>query len=249
MKSKPHRVNILGVEIDKLNFEQSLFKARELIEAQGRHYIVTPNPEIVIAATRDEAFKEILNKADLAIPDGIGIVWLSKIFGENIPERITGVDLLERLIKLASNHDYTVFLLGGKSGVAEKAAVVLKALYPNLKIIGTFEGDAGSQGDREVHKKLKGIQIDILAVAYGPGKQERWIARNLPLLNVKLAIGVGGAFDLISGNKKRAPILLQKLGLEWVFRLIQEPGRLKRQLSIPIFVYLFVIEKLKNRGR
>jgi N-acetylglucosaminyldiphosphoundecaprenol N-acetyl-beta-D-mannosaminyltransferase len=243
-KVRNQQTTVLGVKIDKVGFQQALEISKNLIESPGKHYIVTPNPEIITAASKDAEFRRILNKADLSIPDGMGLVWIAKVLGDNIPKRVTGVDLLEAIAGLAEEHGFTLFLLGGDPNIAEKAAKALINCYPKLKIAGTFAGRAGVEGDQEILKIIGNKQIDILAVAYGPGKQEKWIARNLPRLNVKLAIAVGGALDFISGEKARAPKIVQKIGLEWVFRLMREPWRIKRQLALPVFAFRFFIERL-----
>lgn len=239
-------MEILGVRVDNVTYQEALEKAKKLIESGGKHYIVTPNPEIVVAAQKDRRFKEILNKSSLSIPDGIGLVWGARVLGKNLPERVTGTDLLEGLAALAAEHGFSLFLLGGGEGVAEKAAARLKTRYPTLKIAGTYAGESSSASDTFARRRLAKLKIDILAVAFGAPRQERWIARNLPHLNVRLAIGVGGALDYISGEKPRAPIWLQKVGLEWLFRLIKEPSRLKRQLSLPYFSYLVFKEKFRK---
>ena len=239
-------MEILGVKVDNVTFQEALEKAKKLIDSGGKYYIVTPNPEIIVKAQKDREFKEILNKASLSIPDGIGLVWGAKILGVKLSERVTGTDLLEGLATLSAEHGYNVFLLGAGEGIAEKAAQVLKNRYSNLKIAGTYEGQAASEFDSFARGRLAKLKIDILAVAYGAPKQERWIARNLPHLNVKLAIGVGGALNYISGEKPRAPGLVQRLGLEWLFRLIRQPWRIRRQLVLPYFAYLVFREKLKK---
>ena len=232
--------------MDNITYGEALERAKELIEKEGKHYIVTPNPEIVVQAQKDPEFKKILNSADLSIPDGIGLVLLSKVGSEKLSERVTGVDFLDGLAALAENFGFSIYLLGGKQGVAEEAAEELRKRYPKLKIAGTSVGNPDPKFDKETRKPLTDKKIDILAVAYGSPKQEKWIARNLRYLNVKLAIGVGGAFDFISGNKRRAPVWMQKVGLEWVFRLLNEPRRVKRQLALPYFAYLVIREKLKK---
>ena len=237
---------VLGVRIDKVTFQEAVDTCKKLIDSNKRHYVVTPNPEIIVSAQKNSQFKEILNGSDLSIPDGIGIIWLSKIFGDSIPQRVSGIDLLESLVQVASESGLGVFLLGGQEGVAEKASKVLKSRYPNLRIVGTFAGDGAGSGDREVLKKIGQSHIDILAVAYGPGKQERWIKRNIEKIDVKLAIGVGGSLDFISMEKRRAPKWVQNIGLEWLFRLVNEPSRWKRQLALPVFILLFFIEKLSK---
>lgn len=238
-------MEILGVKVDKATYEEALQKAKRLIDGGGKHYIVTPNPEFIVLAQKDAEFRKILNSASLSIPDGIGLVWAAKILRKNLPERVTGVDLLEGLAALAAEHGFNIFLLGGKEGVAAKAADVLKIRYPKLEIAGIYGGKAEPEFDALTRSHLVSKKIDILAVAYGPPRQEKWIARNLPYIDVKLAIGVGGALDYISGQKKRAPRFVQKIGLEWFYRLISEPRRLKRQLSLPYFALLVFKNRFK----
>ena len=239
-------IEILGVKIDKIDYQSALVTAKKLIDGGGKHYVVTPNPEFIVLAQKDLQFKEILNRADLSVPDGIGLVWLSRIFARGLPERVAGVDLLEGMAALAEEHGFNLFLLGAKEGVSGKAADVLKKRYPKLTIAGTYAGDSSPKADNEVVSVIGNEKIDILAVAYGSVKQEKWIARNLPRLNVKLAFGVGGALDYISREKKRAPVVIRRIGLEWFFRLLREPRRFKRQLTIPTFTYLLLKDRLKS---
>ena len=240
-------MKILGVKIDSVTYQEALEKAKKLLDSEGKHYIVTPNPEIVVQAQKDPEFKKILNSADLSLPDGVGLVALSGLGGDKLPERVTGVDFLDGLAALAENFGFSLYLLGGEQNVAKKAAEELQRRYPKLNIVGASSGNPDSKFDNETRKLLINKKIDILAVAYGSPKQEKWIARNLRLLNVKVAIGVGGAFDFISGNKRRAPVWMQTVGLEWVFRLLNEPRRVKRQLALPYFAYLVIRERLVKR--
>ncbi len=240
------KVEVLGIKIDQVTYQQSLEEAKKMINAGGKHYVVTPNPEMIVAAQSDSQFRDILTKADLAIADGFGLVKLANLTGRILPERIAGVDFVQGLAALAQEFGFNMFLLGAAEDVADKAANNLKKVFPKLKIVGTFSGDADETQDHKALSVLKSKKIDILIVAYGQVKQEKWIKRNLPKLNVKLAIGVGGALDFISGNRRRAPVWLQRAGLEWAFRLINEPWRLKRQFALPYFVYLVIREKLKK---
>jgi N-acetylglucosaminyldiphosphoundecaprenol N-acetyl-beta-D-mannosaminyltransferase len=239
-------MEILGVRIDKITYQEALEVAKKLLVGKGKHYIVTPNPEIIVKATKDAQFRKVLNKADLSVPDGMGLVWMAKLTGKDVKERVAGTDLLLGLAILAEEHGFNMFLLGAGEGVAKKASEALKKEYPKLEIVGACSGDADSRFDKETRGKISNKEIDILAVAYGAPKQEKWIERNLPKLNVKLAIGVGGAFDYISGEKARAPVWVQKIGLEWAFRLVNEPRRLKRQLALPHFVYLVLKERFRD---
>jgi len=250
-------MEILGVKIDNVTYQQALEKARGFIEIGGKHYIVTPNPEIIVKAQKDKEFKEILNKADMSVPDGIGLVFAAALLGKSLPERVTGVDLLEGLVALAEEHGYSLFLLGGREGVAEGASKKLKIKNEKLKIVGAQEGprldndgrpkdNSETAGDKRVIEKINQAVPDVLVVGFGAPKQEKWIARNLPHLSVKLAIGVGGALSYISGEKRRAPGWAQRLGFEWAFRLVKEPSRFRRQLAIPYFGYLVLKERFKS---
>jgi N-acetylglucosaminyldiphosphoundecaprenol N-acetyl-beta-D-mannosaminyltransferase len=239
-------MEILGIKVDSITYQQALEKSKELIESSGKHYIVTPNPEIIVKATKDAQFRKILNKADLSVPDGIGLVWMAKLIGKDAKGRVAGTDLLLGLAILAEEHGFNMFLLGAGEGIAKKASEALKKEFPKLEIVGAYSGNADPKFDKETREKIGNKEIDILAVAYGAPKQEKWIERNLSKLNVKLAIGVGGAFDYISGEKARAPVWAQKIGLEWAFRLVNEPSRFKRQLALPHFVYLVLKEKFSR---
>src|SRR3989344_1063763 len=238
---------ILGVKVDDFNNQQILEKVDNFLDDAKKHYLVTPNPEFLVAAQRDEEFKQILNEADIAIPDGIGVIIASVLLGRGIKNRITGTDLVSQLTKLASEKNYSIFLLGGRDGVAKRTESKLIQKYPNISIVGTYEGEADKTGDSETTKAIieanrSGGFIDFLFVAYGQAKQEKWIKRNLGKIPVKVAVGVGGAFDYLSGKKPRAPFFLQKIGLEWLFRLLIEPWRFKRQLVLPYFIYLILKE-------
>lgn len=216
------KVDILGIKIDDITIDEALTQAEKWVINPGKHYIVTPNPEFIIAAQKDPVFKKILNEADLAIPDGVGL----KISGK-IKNTFAGTDFMERLIQLSAEKSFAVGFLGGKDGVAEKCAECLKRKYPTLKVLFT-------SADTEV----KIPPLDLLFVALGHVKQEKWIAKNLDKIPVHVAMGVGGAFDYLSGRVPRAPKWLRSLGLEWLFRLILQPTRIKRQLALLRYLWL-----------
>lgn len=197
-------------------------------------FVVTPNPEILVLAKDDKKYQKVLNSADLALPDGVGIIWASKILGVSLKEKITGIDLLESLCQKVSKQPITVGFLGGGPKIAEQTAECLKKRFFGLKI-GFFGAEIKN------FRQLKGT--DVLFVAFGSPKQEFWIEKNLSKLPVRLAIGVGGAFDFISGKIPRAPKLIQSFGLEWLFRLVIQPWRIKRQLALVKFIFLVLKEK------
>lgn len=211
---------VLGVKIDDINMEEAISIVDGWLSDSKKHYIVTPNPEFLVTAQKDPQFRKILNNADLAIPDGVGL----RLGG--IKYTVAGTDLMETLCDLASKKDLTVGLLGGRDGVAEEAGECLIGRYPGLKV--GFISKEWTEGE----------SVDLLFVAFGHPKQEKWIFKKLPMLNVKVAMGVGGAFDYISGKVPRAPIWMRNLGLEWLFRLSVQPWRIKRQLSLLKYIWL-----------
>lgn len=227
---------ILGVDFSIISQKGVLeYIVKNISKKLKKYYIVTPNPEILVIAQNDLSYQRVLNYAKLTLPDGAGIMWAGKVLGVSLKERIPGVDLMENLCKEVSVRPITVSFVGSRPGIADKTAECLKNKYPSLKIV--FSG-----AEIRNFEKLKGT--DILFVAFGSPKQEFWMAKNLKRLPVKLAIGVGGAFDFASGDVIRAPLPIRRLGLEWLFRLIMQPWRAKRQLSLITFIFLVLKEKL-----
>lgn len=220
---------ILGVKIDEYSKSQVLEKIGEFLKSNFFHQICTVNPEFILEAQKNEKFKEVLNNADLNIPDGVGLKFAGVLKRQKIGERYTGVDLTYDLAKIASDNGYSMFLLGAKEGVAEKAALILKKKYPNLKIAGTY---AGSPEEEGIIDRINDSKADILLVAFGAPKQDIFIDNvKSKMANVKVAIGLGGTFDYISGNVSRAPKWMRSCGLEWLFRLFRQPKRIGRILN------------------
>ena len=238
-------MKILDINVDNLNYQQTLEAIRDFIKGGGKHYIVTTNPEMVVQSLTDKNFAEILNGADLSVADGWGIVWATRILGQPLSERVAGVDLMYGMSLLASQEGYSVFLLGGEEKVAEEAAQKLAKVLPNLKIAGAYSGSPNEKDDDQSIEMLNSNKMDILFVAFGAGKQEKRIARNLDKIPAKVAIGVGGAFDYLSERKKRAPRVVQKIGFEWLYRLAREPWRWRRQLVLPYFAYKILRQRIK----
>lgn len=230
-----NKIFILGVGFNNLTKKEVLEYILE--SSAGKYYIVTPNPEILVIADSDKNYKKTLNNARLALPDGIGVLLAAKFLGFSFKEKITGIGLLESLCQAAAKQPITVGFLGGAEAVAVKAAECLKKSYPSLKV------SFAAPNLKFKVQNSKFPKTDILFVAFGSPKQELWIAKNLSKLPVRVAIGVGGAFDFISGRVPRAPKWMQDLGFEWLFRLIIQPWRIKRQLSLLKFTYLVFEEK------
>jgi N-acetylglucosaminyldiphosphoundecaprenol N-acetyl-beta-D-mannosaminyltransferase len=245
-------MNILGVRVDDVTYNEALARSASLVASGRPRYVVTPNPEFVILARRDPEFRRILNQADLAIPDGGGLLLAARLFGRPLREQVRGTDLCYGLVDQAPRQGWRVFLLGGAPGVAAAAAARLCWRVSGLDISGTFAGDGGPGGDGETTAAIRRAgRCDLLLVAYGARKQERWMARNLPQLDVGLAIGVGGVLDFMSGRVPRAPAVVRRLGLDWLFRLAIQPQRVRRQATtIPPFLALALAEALRvRRGR
>lgn len=215
---------------------------RGLKKPTEKYYVVTPNPEILVYAKQHPKFKEIINNARLALPDGIGVIWAGKILGKKIREKVTGTDILEKLCFLASRQPITVGFLGGRGKIAERVAECLVNKYPGLKV-GFAASEYNFYKNYNNYNSYK--PVDVLFVAFGFPKQEEWMAKNLPKLPVKVMMGVGGAFDYISGQVPRAPLFIRTIGFEWLFRLIVQPWRIKRQLALLEFVWLVLKEKLR----
>jgi N-acetylglucosaminyldiphosphoundecaprenol N-acetyl-beta-D-mannosaminyltransferase len=225
-------------QIKNYNFKQVLeYIEKKCACKDSKAFLVTINPEIIMLARNDKDYLKVLKSADLAVCDGIGVVWAGKMFGKKFNGRVHGVDLVEKVCEFVAKRPIIVGFLGGYENVALKTAECLKKKYPELRV-------SFANSNFEIrNSKFEIPETDILFVAFGSPKQEKWIYENLYKLDVKVAIGVGGAFDFISGQVRRAPKWMRKIGLEWLFRLIIQPWRIKRQLALPKFAILVLKER------
>lgn len=226
--------DILGVGIDDLTLNEAIEAGTALLEESGFHYVVTPNPEFILSAKKDEPFRAVLNQADLALPDGIGVIYAAKILGRPLKGRAPGVDFAQGLMERMAQTGRSLFLLGAKPGVAEQAAENLRAAHPGLLICGTHDGYF--KEDAPVVEAIKTAGADVVFVCLGAPKQELWMAKNGPLTGAKLSVGLGGCLDVFAGNVQRAPEGWQKAGLEWLYRLIKEPSRIGRMAKLPLIL-------------
>jgi len=233
-------LKILGVKITSESKEKILeYIFSRLKNPQKKTFIITPNPEMLVYASRHLDYQDKLNSAEVALPDGIGLFFASGFKGKQLRERITGIDFMEDICKKAWESPVSMGFLGGKQGVAERAADCLKRKYPWINIVFTGSEWPSSKKIKITELRTPASEtIDILFVAYGVPKQEEWIVDNLEKLPVKAAMGVGGSFDYLSGAVSRAPYLVRFFGFEWLFRLIKQPWRWKRQLALLEFIYL-----------
>jgi N-acetylglucosaminyldiphosphoundecaprenol N-acetyl-beta-D-mannosaminyltransferase len=238
------KIKIFGVEIDNLSFNEAVEVVEGFLKGDRLRTICTPNTEIVMAAKNNPKLKELINDNDLIIPDGIGLIYGSRIRKRPLKERVTGFDISVKMLEIANRKGYSLFLLGGKDGVAKKASENILTQYPNIKITGYHHGYfKGSHNGYDNHdEELKIIRMinesktDIIFVGLGFPKQEQWIGKNKHRIHGKVIIGNGGTMDVLAGVSKRAPEIFQRLGLEWFYRLIKEPSRIKRQMAIPKFI-------------
>jgi N-acetylglucosaminyldiphosphoundecaprenol N-acetyl-beta-D-mannosaminyltransferase len=243
------RIEILGVPVDMVNMDQAIEVFGKLMEKEGCSLIVTPNSEIIVRAEKDNELAEIIRSADLIIPDGIGLVYASKILGHPLGERVTGIDLLNWILDWLEQHDKSIYLLGStpgeanQPGVAEKAGEKMREAFPNLKIAGTNHGYFKEEDEAGLVKEINNSGADFLCVALGAPKQEKFIVAHQNELKVRAAIGVGGSLDVWAGTQKRAPGFYQRHGLEWLYRFAKQPSRYKRMAALP----LFMIKVLKSK--
>ncbi|MGD0969398.1 MAG: WecB/TagA/CpsF family glycosyltransferase [Candidatus Aquilonibacter sp.] len=240
-------IDILGCRLDLLDQDEAteaiLRFAREGAAAQ----VVTLGTEMVVYAQRDPAFRAVINVSALSLCDTIGVLTVARRRGAKLDDRVTGVELMESLCQSAAAEGLPVYLFGGAEGVAADAAAILEVSFPGLIIAGTRNGFFTSEEEAAIVETIRSSGARILFVGLGSPRQEMWLARNLPATGCGAGIGVGGSFDVISGRVKRAPMIWRQLGIEWLYRLIREPQRVRRQLALPYFVWLVVLDRLGMR--
>jgi N-acetylglucosaminyldiphosphoundecaprenol N-acetyl-beta-D-mannosaminyltransferase len=243
------RIDVLGLGFDSLTKEEALKRVSSFAGSERPHLIVTANPETVMQSRGDQLLAQIVNRADLVVADGIGVVWASGVLGRRLPERIAGIELTEGILAEAAAKGWPVFMLGSSDGVAQRAADALRRRYQGLQIVGTHHGffRPGPE-EEEVLERIKGAKPKVLLAALGVPRQEKWLAAHLGTLRVPVAIGVGGSFDVWAGVTRRAPKWVRQLHLEWLYRVLRQPSRFKRLLVLPKFVALVYQTKLR-RGR
>lgn len=230
------RIKFLNIEIDNLSMEESVEHIDKLIQRKKNSYVVTPNVDHIVKLENDTKFSEVYSNADLILADGMPLIWISKLLKTPIKEKVSGSDLFPKVCELACKKDYSVFLLGAAEGVALKAAENLKNKYKNLEVVGTISPSYGFEKNKdEIEKIIKAVnkaKPDILAVGLGAPKQEKFIYKYKDKLNVPVSLAIGASIDFEAGNIKRAPLWMQKCGLEWFYRFIKEPKRMFRRYFI-----------------
>lgn len=229
-------IEVLGVRVDRVDSTQAMETIAAFLDTPDCEQVVTLNPEYVMRAGREPELMRLINSSELIVPDGMGIVWASRLLGSPLKGRVTGTGLLPEIARLCAATGAGLFLLGGQPGVAEMTSSRLRRDNPKLKIAGVSSNDPGAATDERTIETINSSGAQVLAVAYGCPKQDYWIGRNRKkLTSVRVAIGVGGAFDFISGQVPRAPRVFRRAGLEWLFRLWLEPTRARRMAVLPRF--------------
>ena len=268
--NKKERVKVMGVNFDPVTYREALDRIFFMLKDGKQHQVVTPNPEILLKAQSDAKYRTILNRASLSVPDGTGIIWAASLEGSLsikkglwhmllmlvkpskvkriLPERVTGADLMRDILNMASKNgnNYRIFLLGARDGAGKQIQSSYRFKDKNCQIVGAHEGSPNPSEDANIVSEINESGADILFVAYGSPQQEKWIHRNMKNIpSVKVAIGVGGAFDFLAGNVKRAPKFWRNAGLEWLWRLINQPRRVQRIWNaVFVFPYLLVVRSI-----
>jgi N-acetylglucosaminyldiphosphoundecaprenol N-acetyl-beta-D-mannosaminyltransferase len=242
-------IEVLGVRVDDATY-LDLMAQVDLFVSSGRpHQIVTLNPEMLVVAYRDPTFREILNRSDLNVADGVGLTLAARWLGHSLRERVTGSDGIYLLAAQCARVGYRPYLLGAAPGVAELAAQRLVEANPGLEVAGTYAGSPRRDEEDAVIAQVRAAAPDVLFVAFGVPAEEKWIARNRERLGVPVMIGVGGAFDFVAGVTRRAPAWMRRAGLEWSYRLVREPWRWRRQLALPHFLILVAAQRMGGTKR
>ncbi len=246
-----NKVRILGIDVDNIDVDEAGQITKELIENSNKtcKVIVAPNTEFIMMAQKDEEFYNILREADLATPDSVGVMIGSKLQKKPLKQRIPGQMYFRKVLEVGEKEGWTFYLLGGKGDVPALAAENVKKIYPNLKIVGYHEGFFEKDSEEDVIAEINKLQPNVLFVAMGAPIQEKWIAKHKYELKVDVAAGQGGTFDYEAGKIKRAPVIFQKLGIEWFWRLILQPSRIFRMIVLPIYLMKIIFTKDITKGK
>lgn len=249
LSNKIERTKILDCCLDVVTMEDALQVISNAVLSREPIQVITLNAEMIYRAQQEPGLKQVFERAGLVTPDGVGVLWALRRTGYQVSRRVTGIGLTIRVLEKAAQEGWKIYLLGAKPGVADAVANLWQARYPELKIAGVHHGYFSVKEETEVIQRVKEAHPDLLLVALGAPRQEYWIARYLTELDVPVCMGVGGTFDVLSGQIKRAPRGWRRLGLEWLYRLIREPSRIKRQIALPRFACLVLREAKSSKAR
>lgn len=236
-------VSILGLPVDVATFGESIARIEGFIAAKTPHMVVTADAAGLVQAQDDREHRTIIESADLVTPDSVGVLWAAKRLGTILPERVSGVDLAEKLFALSAEKGYRIYLLGAAPGIAELAAEKMRLKYPGCNIVGARHGFFPAESDQIVAAEVAAAQPDVLLVAMGIPRQEKFIRGTQSIIRAGVAMGVGGTFDVLSGTIKRSPAVMQKLRLEWLWRILKDPKKIKKSALLPRFVMMVLRQK------
>jgi N-acetylglucosaminyldiphosphoundecaprenol N-acetyl-beta-D-mannosaminyltransferase len=236
--TSPVTVTILGLPVHNVDMDTALAEIDRFVREGPSHHIVTADASMLVTAQEDADLHAIILHADLVTPDSVGVLWAAKQQATPLRERVSGVEIVERLCALSPERGYKLYFFGAGPGVADQAAARMAAKYPGAQIVGARSGFFRPEETEAILADIRAAAPDILCVALGIPKQEKWIAAHRPALNVPALIGVGGTFDVLSGNTRRAPRLFQRLRLEWFWRLLSNPRKINKVLMLPRFIRL-----------
>lgn len=244
-------VRILGIDIDNINIDEAGNLTKELIEKSNKtcKVVVAPNTEFIMIAQKDEEFYRILQNADLATPDSVGVMIGGKLQKKPFKQRIPGQSYFRKILEIGEKEGWSFYMLGGKDEVPRLATENIKKIYPNLNVVGYHEGFFEKDSEEKVIEEINNLQPNVLFVAMGAPLQEKWINKNKDKLKVDIAAGQGGTFDYEAGKIKRAPQIVQKLCIEWLWRLILQPSRIKRMIVLPIYLFKIIFTKDITKGK
>ncbi len=239
------RTDVLGVGFDSIDIEEAVDRALVMIGDRSGGYVVTPNPEIVMLCRENSAFDNAVKGAELVLADGIGVIYGAKILNRPLKSKLPGIDFAQALMEKMAERNMSVYLFGAKPNVAQKAGENLAKMFPGLVIAGSDDGYFTD--DTSIIENIRNAKPDLLLVCLGAPKQELWMQKNAGKLNTGLMAGLGGSLDVFAGEVKRAPVAFQKMGMEWFYRLLKEPKRIKRMIKLPLFLVAVVGQKMKGQ--
>lgn len=242
-------LEILGCRLDPIGADEATERILGFMRERTGAQIVTLGTEMVVYAQRDDAFRRIVNACALSLCDTVGLLLVARRRGAHLEGRVTGVELIEYLARKAAGEELSVYLLGGEDGAAADAAAVLEARFPGLRIAGVRNGYFAPEESAQIAADIRASDAALLLVGLGSPRQERWLAEYLAASGAGAGIGVGGSFDVIGGRAERAPVLWRRLGVEWLYRLVKEPNRWRRQIALPYFVWLVALDALGLRPK
>lgn len=244
------QITICGIRIDNVTMAESVTRLSEMVERRKPSYVVTPNADHIIKLQKDPEFREVYEKADLVLADGMSLLWAGLFLGKPFAQKVSGSDLMPEFCRHAAHKGYKLFFLGGREGAAVGAKASLEKRYPGIRVVGTYSPPMGFEKNAEEGKKIEAMiresAPDVLFVGLGAPKQEKWVYRNYQMLGVPVSIGIGVTFEFMAGMVRRAPLWMQYSGLEWLWRLLMEPARLWRRYLVddPKFFWLVLMQKM-----